>query len=52
MILPTIAHFQPMDRAPKDGRRILVAIKSAFDGKARVEIRRWESQAHYVRPRP
>lgn len=47
----TEAHWRTMDSAPKEGR-ILVAIKSAFDGKRRVEIRRWDPDQYAKRPRP
>ena len=50
-VYPTKAHWQTMDSAPKTGR-ILVAIKSAFDGKARVEIRRYDDDHCAKRPRP
>jgi hypothetical protein len=47
----TEAHWQTMDSAPKQGR-VLVAIKSAFDGKRRVEIRCWDPDQYAKRPRP
>ena len=47
----TEAHWQTMDSAPREGR-ILVAIKSTFDGKARVEIRRYDDDGYAKRPKP
>jgi hypothetical protein len=48
----TEAHWQTMDSAPRTGERVLVATKSVFDGKHRVDIRRWDPDRYAKRPRP
>jgi hypothetical protein len=47
---PDPKDWQPMDTAPRDGTRILVALRASEQGPAEVDVARWARPARSAEP--
>ena len=47
---PVFGIWQPMETAPKDGRRILAAVWSSEQWPAEIELVRWATPRHGAEP--